>query len=48
MSPYLYRLDSKGAKQWNPDYKDGGHYYDPLYGDKVVRFPGRSEMETGW
>ena len=48
MSPYLYRLRPNGAKQWNPDYKDGGHYYDPLYGDKVVRFPGQPSMDPNW
>lgn len=48
MSPYLYRLRDDGTKQWNPDYKDGGHYYDPLYGDKVVRFPGTPSMDPNW
>lgn len=48
MSPYLYRLRPDGTRQWNPDYKDGGHYYDPLYGDKVVRFPGVSNMDPNW
>jgi len=48
MSPYLYRLRPNGTKQWNPDYKDGGHYYDPLYGDKVVRFPGQPSMDPNW
>lgn len=48
MSPYLYRLQPNGAKTWNPDYKDGGHYYDPLYGDKVVRFPGTPSMDPNW
>jgi len=48
MSPFLYRLGSDGSKQWNPDYKEGGHYYDPLYGDKVVHFPGESSMDPNW
>lgn len=48
ISPYLYRLRDDGTKQWNPDYKDGGHYYDPLYGDKVVRFPGTPSMDPNW
>ena len=48
MSPYVYRLSADGKKVWNPDYKDGGHYYDPLYGEKVVRFPGRSTMNPNW
>lgn len=48
MSPYIYRLQSNGTKQWNPEYKDGGHYYDPLYGEKIVRFPGVSNMDPNW
>lgn len=48
MSPFVYRLGPDGRKQWNPDYKEGGHYYDPLYGEKVVRFPGRSSMDPNW
>ncbi|ODU35131.1 ImmA/IrrE family metallo-endopeptidase [Sphingopyxis sp. SCN 67-31] len=48
MSPFLYVLGSDGSKKWNPDYKDGGHYYDPLYGDKVVHFPGQSSMDPNW
>lgn len=48
MSPFVYRMRSDGSKEWNPDYKDGGHYYDPLYGDKVVHFPGVSEMDPNW
>lgn len=48
MSPYLYRLRSDGTKAWNRDYVDGGHYYDPLYGDKVVRFPGTPSMDPKW
>lgn len=48
MSPYLYRRLPNGTKQWNPDYKEGGHYYDPLYGDKVVDFPGQTNMDPNW
>lgn len=48
MSPFLYRKGKDGQKQWNPDYKEGGHYYDPLYGDKVVRFQGKSGMAPDW
>ncbi|MBL8556558.1 MAG: ImmA/IrrE family metallo-endopeptidase [Phenylobacterium sp.] len=48
VSPYLYRLRPDGVRQWNPDYKDGGHYYDPLYGDHVVRFPGTPSMDPNW
>ena len=38
LSPFIYRLDEQGNKVWNPGYIEGGHYYDPLYGDRVVRF----------
>lgn len=48
LSPYLYRAGPDGRKQWNPDYKEGGHYYDPLYGDKAVRFPGQPSMDPNW
>lgn len=48
MSPFLYRSTATGKKQWNQDYKEEGHYYDPIYGDKIVRFPGRMEMKEDW
>ena len=48
LSPYLYRLRSDGSKDWNPDFKEGGHYYDPIYGDKVVHFPGETKMDPNW
>lgn len=48
MSPYIYRLGADGKKRWNADYQEGGHYYDPLYGDKVVRFPGQTKMDPNW
>jgi hypothetical protein len=48
MSPFVYRMRSDGSKQWNPDYKEGGHYYDPLYGNKVIHFPGQSKMDPNW
>ncbi|MFT5143540.1 MAG: hypothetical protein ACI80V_002869 [Rhodothermales bacterium] len=35
-SPYLYRLDASGRKQYNPDYQEAGHYADPIYGEHVV------------
>jgi len=38
LSPYLYRQTESGARSWNTDYKEGGHYYDPIYGDKVIQF----------
>ncbi len=48
MSPFIYRLSPNGQKQWNADYKEGGHYYDPLYGEKVVRFKGVTKMDPNW
>lgn len=48
MSPFVYRRDAEGKKVWNEDYKEGGHYYDPLYGEKVVDFPGVSGMDPDW
>ena len=48
MSPFVYRLESSGTKTWNPDYKEGGHYYDPLYGDKVIHFPGKASIDESW
>lgn len=38
LSPFVYRTDASGNRVWNPDYVEGGHYYDPIYGDYVVRF----------
>ena len=38
LSPYLYKQSSDGVRTWNPDYQEGGHYYDPIYGDFVVEF----------
>ena len=38
LSPFLYR-DIKGTKVWNPDYKKGGIYNDPIYGKYIVRSP---------
>jgi len=35
-SPFLYRFDASGHRTWNADYEDGGHYFDPIYGDKVI------------
>lgn len=48
LSPFLYRLKDDGTKIWNEDYKDGGHYYDPLYGDKVIHFGGKPNIDENW
>ncbi|MFP6767126.1 MAG: hypothetical protein VB859_03080, partial [Planctomycetaceae bacterium] len=38
LSPFIYRTKQGGVRQWNADYCQSGHYYDPLYADKVIRF----------
>lgn len=38
LSPYLYREAQAGRRQYNADYREGGHYYDPIYGEYAVRF----------
>lgn len=48
LSPFLYRLDETGKKVWNADYMEGGHYYDPLYGDKIIRFAGKADIDENW
>jgi hypothetical protein len=45
LSPYVYVQSDDGVRRWNPDYLEGGHYYDPIYGDKVVQF-GTLEPES--
>jgi hypothetical protein len=37
-SPYIYRMKADETRTWNADYRENGHYYDPLYGDKIIRF----------
>ena len=48
LSPFIYRLDEGGKKIWNPDYKEGGHYYDPIYGEYVVKFKGVPPIDEDW
>ena len=38
LSPFLYRRDANGTLRRNRDYISTGHYYDPLYGNYVIRF----------
>lgn len=33
VSPFVYRLNDQGEKEWNPAYEQKGYYYDPIYGD---------------
>jgi hypothetical protein len=46
LSPYLYKQSSDGVRTWNPDYQEGGHYYDPIYGDFVVEFGAREWVKA--
>jgi hypothetical protein len=48
ISPFLYRLDDYQTKIWNKDYLEGGHYYDPIYGDKVINFIGKAQIDKDW
>ena len=36
LSPFVYRVNTRGEREWNPDYKEGGHYFDPIYGKHVI------------
>jgi len=47
LSPFLYWMEN-GKKVWNEDYKEGGHYYDPLYEDKVIQFKGTPPIDPNW
>ena len=46
LSPFIYRTQEDGTRQGNADYNETGHYYDPVYGDKVIRFGVMSECES--
>jgi hypothetical protein len=48
LSPYLYVLESDGSKNWNPDYQENGHYYDPIYENYSVDFPGTPAIAEDW
>ena len=37
-SPFIYRRAASGTKVWNPDYQDGGGYYDRIYEGLTVDF----------
>lgn len=47
LSPFIYRLE-EGHKVYNPDYQEGGHYYDPIYGEYVVEFKGVPPIDPDW
>jgi len=38
LSPFIYIQKNNDERVWNADYAEGGHYYDPIYGDKVIEF----------
>ncbi len=38
LSPYIYTKSASGVRTWNADYEEGGHYYDPIYSNKVIEF----------
>ena len=38
LSPYGYVESEDGRRTWNRDYVENGHYFDPIYGDKVIMF----------
>jgi len=48
LSPYLYKIDESGKKIWNEDFKEGGHYYDPLYENYVIHFLPEPEIDEDW
>jgi hypothetical protein len=48
LSPFLYRMNADGTRSWNADYAEGGHYYDPIYGDYVVHFEGTPPIDEDW
>ena len=48
LSPFLYRLNEDGKKIWNPEYKEAGHYYDPLYKNYVIHFNGLAQIAEDW
>ena len=48
LSPFLYMLNEDGSKEWNPDFEENGHYYDPIYGDYVIHFEGTAQIDKDW
>jgi len=48
LSPFIYKKNASGKKIWNPDYKEYGHYYDPIYGEFSIKFKGTSPIEENW
>ena len=48
LSPYLYKVDERGNKIWNNDYKEAGHYYDPIYDNYVIHFLPEPQINDDW
>jgi len=48
LSPYLYKVDESGNKIWNDDYKEAGHYYDPIYDNYVIHFLPEPPINDDW
>ena len=48
LSPYLYKVDDRGNKIWNNDYKEAGHYYDPIYDNYVIHFLPEPQINDDW
>jgi hypothetical protein len=48
LSPYLYKVDERGNKIWNNDYKEAGHYYDPIYDNYVIPFLPEPQINDDW
>ena len=48
LSPFLYLMNENGTKDWNPDYEENGHYYDPIYGEYVIHFEGVPPIDEDW
>jgi hypothetical protein len=48
LSPYLYKVDERGNKIWNNDYKEAGHYYDPIYDNFVIHFLPEPPINDDW
>ena len=48
LSPYLYKVDERGNKIWNNDYKEAGHYYDPIYYNYVIHFLPEPQINDDW
>ena len=37
-----------GNKIWSGDYKEAGHYYDPIYDNYVIHFLPEPQINDDW